>query len=73
MKKQHQEKQEPVKGTDVGMINILQGTVSVCFESVNRAQEYVRHEQIRLEKAIKRLDNYKEYGDPDYGMEGELE
>lgn len=67
MKKQ--EKQEPIKGTDMEMINILQGTVSVCEESFNRAREYARHEEIRLEKARTRLDNYAKYGDPDYEVE----
>lgn len=66
MKKQQPEPQQPVKGTDPEMINILKGTVEVRTVALNRAKEYVRDAEIKLEDAQKRLENYEKYGDPDY-------
>lgn len=61
-----QVKQQPVRKIDPEMLNILCGTVEVRSAALQRAREYVRDAEIKLETAQRRLNNYEKHGDPDY-------
>lgn len=66
MRKQKNQEQQPVRKIDPEMLNILAGTVEVRSAGLQRAREYVRDAEIKLETAQRRLTNYEKHGDPDY-------